>query len=500
VKRRYLSLWFKYLTTDWQVIRRPELLEIPFVFAVSERGRKVITSMNSLAEIEGLSIGMNVADARAIYPELEVLETKKDHNAKLLNGLGSWCIRYAPSVAIDLPEGLLLDISGCAHLWGGESAYLKEIVSRLKSKGYYARAAIADTIGAAWAIARFGKEKPIIGCGEVAQALLTLPPAALRLEPAIVERLNKLGLTQIQNFISMPTSALRRRFGEGLIRRIAQALGNETEYMEPIVVPEPYQERLPCLEPIRTAIGIEIAIKKLLDLLCARLQQEGLGIRTLALKSYRIDGKIEQVSIGTNTVTNDVGHLFKLFELKISEIRPALGIELFVLEANQIENVPFHQERLWDGSAGFEGKELRELLDRLAMKVGTTAIRRYLPAEHYWPERSMKLALSLVEKPSVEWRTDRLRPTILLNKPALIEVSAPVPDYPPMSFKYQDKLHYVKKADGPERIEREWWLDAGEHRDYYQVEDEHGQRYWIFRLGHYGENTSYQWFLHGFFA
>jgi protein ImuB len=112
----------------------------------------------------------------------------------------------------------------------------------------------------------------------------------------------------------------------------------------------------------------------------------------------------------------------------------------------------------------------------------------------------MKLASSLVEKPSVEWRTDRLRPTILLNKPALIEVSAPVPDYPPMSFKYQDKLHYVKKADGPERIEREWWLDAGEHRDYYQVEDEHGQRYWIFRLGHYGENTSYQWFLHGFFA
>jgi protein ImuB len=364
VKRRYLSLWFKYLTTDWQVIRRPELLEIPFVFAVSERGRKVITSMNSLAEIEGLSIGMNVADARAIYPELEVLETKKDHNVKLLNGLGSWCIRYAPSIAIDLPEGLLLDISGCAHLWGGESAYLKEIVSRLKSKGYYARAAIADTIGAAWAIARFGKEKPIIGCGEVAQALLTLPPAALRLEPAIVERLNKLGLRHIQNFISMPTSALRRRFGEGLIRRIAQALGNEAEYMEPIVVPEPYQERLPCLEPIRTAIGIEIAIKKLLDLLCARLQQEGLGIRTLALKSYRIDGKIEQVSIGTNTATNDVRHLFKLFELKISEIRPALGIELFILEANQIEDVPFHQERLWDGSAGFEGKELQKLLDR----------------------------------------------------------------------------------------------------------------------------------------
>jgi protein ImuB len=498
--RRYLSIWFKYLMTDWQSIRRPELRDMPFVFAISDRGKKVITSLNFHAEKEGVSIGMNVADARAMYPRLEVIETKKDQEAQLLDDLGSWCIRYAPIVAIDLSDGLLLDISGCAHLWGGESDYLKEIISRLKSKGYNAKAAIADTIGAAWAIARFGESDPIIGFGEVAQALLTLPPAALRPEPAVVERLNKLGLTQIQNFIRMPAVVLRRRFGEGLNRRIAQALGKENEYIHPIVVPEPYQVRLPCLEPIRTVKGIEIAIKTLLELLCDRLQKEGLGTRLLTLKSFRIDGKIEKTSVGTNAATNHVRHLFRLLELKISEIRPALGIELFIMEANQIEKVPFLQEVFWEESSGVEGRELQELLDRLAVKIGSTAIRRYLPDEHYWPERSIKLAKSLDEKPTVNWQTDRIRPTILLQKPVLVEVSAPVPDYPPMSFKYQDKIHYVQKADGPERIEREWWLDAGEHRDYYQVEDEYGQRYWIFRLGHYGAHTAYQWFLHGFFA
>lgn len=179
MQRRYLSIWFRYLTTDWQTIRRPELADVPFVFAVTERGRKIITAMNAHAENEGLSIGMNVADARAIFPDLEVIEAKEGRNAKLLNGLGTWCIRYAPIVALDLPDGLIIEISGCAHLWGGESTYLKEIVTRLKGNGYQARAAIADTIGTAWAIARFGKGSAIIDGGEQAQAILTLPPAAL---------------------------------------------------------------------------------------------------------------------------------------------------------------------------------------------------------------------------------------------------------------------------------------------------------------------------------
>jgi protein ImuB len=170
------------------------------------------------------------------------------------------------------------------------------------------------------------------------------------------------------------------------------------------------------------------------------------------------------------------------------------------MEAGQLEEVPMVQEALWAGSPGLEDQALAELLDRLAVKVGSGTIHRYLPDEHYWPERSVKQAASLDEKPATQWRTDRPRPTVLLTRPALIEVSAPVPDYPPMSFRHQGKVHYIKKADGPERIEREWWLDAGEHRDYYQVEDEEGQRYWLFRSGYYRGDKLHQWFLHGFFA
>ncbi len=500
MQRRFLSIWFRYLTTDWQVIRRPELADVPFAFALPQRARKVITAINALTEAEGIVIGMPVADAKALVPGLEVLDEKPGRDTKLLKGLGEWCIRYTPVVAMNPPDGLILDLSGCAHLWGGEATYLNEVVTRLKSKGYNVRAAIADTIGTAWAIARFGTSQPIIESGRQAEALLALPPAALRLEAAILQRMHKLGLCRIQNFIGMPRPTLRRRFGESLLQRLNQALGQEEEYIQPIQVPAAYQERLPCLEPIRTATGIEIAIKRLLESLCERLMKEGKGMRAAILQCFRVDGKIEKVEIGTNRASSHISHLFKLFELKISGIRPGLGIELFILEATQIEDAPIVQEALWAGSQDLEGTELAELLDRLAVKVGASAIRRYLPDEHYWPERSIKLAASLTEKPATNWRTDRPRPALLLSPPVAIDVSAPVPDYPPMSFRYQGKAHYIKKADGPERIEREWWLDTGEHRDYYQVEDEDGQRYWLFRLGHYKGDTSSQWFLHGFFA
>jgi protein ImuB len=501
MQKRFVSIWFRHLTTDWLSIRRTELLNLPFVFAATDHGRKIITAASAAAEAQGIAPEMPVADAKAIVPDLQVFDDKPGRDAKLLKALGEWCIRYTPIVAVDLHDGLILDASGCTHLWGGEHAYLKEIVKRLRSKGYNVRAAIADTVGAAWAISRFGKITPVIESDKQAEALLPLPPAALRLEPVIVQRLHKLGLYQIRSFISMPRSALRRRFGEGLLLRLRQALGQEDEHITPIQLIEPYHERLPCLEPIRSATGIEIAVKKLLESLCKRLHRESKGLRTAILKCYRIDGRIEQVEIGTNQASHHTEHLFKLLELKIPGIEPALGIELFILEAPKVEDISPSQEALWAGGSGLEDQEeVAELLDRLAARVGTNAIHRYLPDEHYWPERSVKLTNSITEKPAIEWPSDKPRPTLLLTRPGRIEVTAPVPDYPPLSFRYKGKVHYIKKADGPERIEREWWLDAGEHRDYYQVEDENGQRYWLFRSGHYEADNPAQWFIHGFFA
>jgi protein ImuB len=498
MQKRYMAIWFRHLTTDWLTLRKPEMKEVPFVFVTPERNRIIITAANPVAEAQGIYRGMAVADAKAISVDFKVFDHVPGKEAELLRKLGLWCIRYTPTVAVDLPDGLILDISGCTHLWKGERDYLKEIVNKLRTSGYDARAAIADTIGAAWAVARYGKTTPIIERGTHVQALLNMPPVALRLESDILQKLHKLGFSTIKSFIQLPRPVLRRRFGEPFLLRLAQAIGAEDEKMTPLIPPVPYTERLPCLEPVRTDKAIKIAIQKLLETLCIRLRSEGKGIRKATLKCYRIDGKMVHAGISTNRGSSMVQHLFKLFELQISKIEPALGIELFLLEASKVEDIDPVQEKLWAAKPGLHDTALAELLDKLAGKIGANAISRYLPAEHYWPERSIKQASTLTEMPATKWRVDRPRPLRLLQHPEPVEVMALLPDYPPKVFTYKGKRHTVEKADGPERIEREWWHDKGEHRDYYAVEDSEGQRYWLFRLGHY--DAAPQWFLHGFFA
>ncbi|WP_214072387.1 DNA polymerase Y family protein [Mucilaginibacter sp. dw_454] len=501
MQRRFISLWFRHLTTDWLTLRRPELKEVPFILVTPVRGRNTITGANLLAGQQGITVGMAAADAKAIIPELEVIDDIPGQDYKLLKALGEWCIRYTPMVAIDMPDGLLLDVTGCTHLWDGERGYLKEIVTRLRGKGYDVRGAMADTVGTAWGVARFAKVKPIIEPGGQVNALLSLPPAALRLDAMILERLQKLGFYQIKSFIGLGRSVLRRRFGQEFLTRLDQALGNEDEPLQLLQPIEPYSERLPCLEPIRTATGIEIAIKILLEAMCKRLEGEGKGMRTAILKCYRVDGEILQTGIGTNRPSNHIEHLFKLFELKIPTIEPKLGIELFTLDAPKVEDTDPEQEILWSAdSCGLEDNSLADLLDRLANKIGAGNIRRYLPQERYWPEHSIKLATSLKDKPTTTWRMDRPRPSLLLPSPQRIEAAFLTPDNPPMWFIYKGERHTVKRADDAERIEPEWWLADGPHRDYYVVEDEKGQRYWLFRSGHHSAEEKPQWYIHGFFA
>ncbi len=500
MEKRYVSIWFKQLVADRMALRYPALRDQPFVVAIPAQGRMVITATNAHAVSLGISPGMVVADAKASVPGLHVLDDRPGLNDKLLETWGHWCIRYTPIVAVDPPNGLLLNATGCTHLWGDEQAYLHDLVFRLAQKGFEARAAMADTAGAAWAMARFGKDALIVPPGQQRDALAALPPAALRLEKETLERLHKLGFYTVGTFMSMPRTVLRRRFGEGLLWRLRQALGAEEDALVPIRPIAPYVERLPCLDPIRTAKGIEIALQHLLESLCHRLAQEGKGIRRAVLTYFRIDGKTGSIAMGTHRATATVSHLFKLFALKIVQIKPALGIELFELEAVQIEETDPAQETMWEKASGLEDPALAELLDRLAGRTNACTIRRYLPAARHWPERSLQPALRLSDKLPFPWPDARPRPTRLLAKPEPIEVSAPIPDYPPMLFRYRDEVHPIKKADGPERIAREWWMDAGEHRDYFVVEDDKGQRYWLFRSGHYQDGHPCRWFIHGFFA
>lgn len=499
MNKRFIAIWFLHLKTDWMIRQQPELKNIPFVLVFPDHGRLRITEVSAVAKTKGLYAGMLAADSKIALPDVQIFDDDLNLAERLLNKLCIWCIRYTPIAANDAPNGLILDVSGCAHLWESEEKYLKEIVNKLKGFGYHVRAALADTIAAAWAISRYGKIKTIIKPNEQTEALLPLTPAALRLDIDILERLEKLGLNKISDFINMQGSALRRRFGKQLLLRLDQALGNKEEIIQPLVPLEPYNERLPCLEPIQTVTGIEIALQKLLEALCKRLQKEGKGLRAVSFKCIRVDDKTEQITININHASNNPNHLFKLVQLKISTIEPALGIELFILEALKVEDIIITQETFWSANSSLESTEVAELLNNLESKFGNNVIHRYLPNEHHLPERSIKITNSLKDKPATLW-CDKPRPIQLLNEPQSIEVTAPIPDYPPMNFRYKGNLHKVEKADACERIESEWWLDGGLHRDYYIVEDEEGKRYCLFRLGHYDQDKNPSWFIHGFFA
>ena len=266
--KRFVAIWFRHLKTDWMVRHHPEFKHTPFALALPDHGRMRITEVSALAKTHGIEKGMVVADARVIIPSLQIFDDTPELSKKLLKKLCLWCIRYTPIAAIDSPDGLMLDVSGCPHLWGSEEAYLKDLTSKLKNFGFHIRAGMADTIGTAWAISRFGKVKAIIKSNEQLEALMPLPPASLRLDIDILERLQKLGFYQINSFVNMQRSAPRRRFGKQLLLRLDQALGNKEEFIQPIIPVECYSERLPCIEPIKTSTGIEIGLQKLLEMLC----------------------------------------------------------------------------------------------------------------------------------------------------------------------------------------------------------------------------------------
>lgn len=498
MKKRFLSIWFPSLLTDWMIIRRPEWKSAAVVSVSASHGRMMVIAANSHAHLQGIHTGMPLADARALVHDLEVFDDKAGRKDKLLEGLARWAVRYAPLCAFD-HDGILLDISGCAHLWGGEDLYLKHISGRLRDAGYSLRAGIASTIGLAWALAHYGKGAEIADPFQELSALLPLPASALRLGDETIARLDKLGLNKIERFIQMPRSMLRRRFGEFLLKRISQALGDEHEVFTPVTLPEEFEERLPCMEAIHTARAIEIAIEKLLEKLCIRLTAAGLGLRKAVLKAYRIDGKIVSSSIGTNRPSDDAKHLLKLFILNISTIAPGMGIELFSLTAEKTEKMQRRQEKIWTLQTTLDSQPLAELLDRVAGKVGQHTIHRYLPRADYWPERSIWDVKDLAQGSDIHFHHTLNRPILLLSPPERIEVTAPIPDYPSMLFIYRGVRHSIKKADGPERLERSWWLEKGQHRDYYTVEDDKGNRYWLFRSGHYAAENS-AWFIHGFFA
>lgn len=497
--RRFVVIWFPYLHTDLMASKEACLHQHPFVLKESFHGKMVIRALNLPALRQGLYKGQSIADARAVVPDLMVKDLDTGTADKALEKLGRWCIRFSPLVGLDPPDGLIMEASGCAHLWSGEDKYLQAIKEKLEGFGITTRMAMADSIGIAWALAHHGALQLHRAQGKTPPDFLELPVAGLRIDEGVQDQLQTLGLRNISQLLAMPLSVLVKRFPLSLCQRINQARGEQEEYITPIEIPEPYVVRLPCLEPIVTRTGVNIALERCLTELIDILQKEQLGIRKAVLTAFASDGKQYHAAIMTNRPSLNRDHLLKLFALRLDEIKYSAGIDVFLMAASLTETYQPAQEKIWQGPAGLQHQKIAEWIDQIEMRYGTSTVSRYLPSEHHLPEKAFKESINLQEEAKSNWHASTRRPIQLVHPPEKIDVTAPIPDYPPMMFRHKGKLHKIKTADGPERIEQEWWVGTGRHRDYYIVEDEEGKRYWLFRSGHYDEAKTYTWYLHGYF-
>lgn len=500
MRKRYLAIWFPQLMLDWAMRQHPVRAHSPFALVSSERGKIKIQAANALARSKGVHRGMSLADSRALCPDLDILDYPWEKQDSMIKAWASWAIRYTPITAIDPPEGILLDISGCAHLWGGEEAYLDTLLCRIRSLGYQVRGAIADTIGAAWALSRFGSSGAMVHSPDQKEVLTALPVEALRIEASLRQRLHQLGVYCIHHLERLSRPALRRRLGTEGILRLDQLWGDQWETLNPYRPDIPYQERLSFVDPLATFRGMLRALETLLDRLTRRLEGENRGMRKVCLRCYRVDDRVQQTSVSLSSPSRDPHQVLALFKERLPEIRWGLGIELMVLEASVVDRLYPSATSLWAPKETGVPEALSPLLDRIRNRIGEESLKRYLPTGRHWPEKSFRPAASLEEGPCWPWPANLPRPIQIQDPPLPIEVSVLLPDSPPFLFRLQGRGVAVSRAEGPERIASEWWRDdSGVYRDYYAVEDPQGIRYWLFRLEG-GDAPGASWFLHGWFA
>jgi protein ImuB len=399
----------------------------------------------------------------------------------------------------------VIDASGAAHLHGGEEAMLQDMVARLAASGITAKAAMADTWGTAHAFAR-ATPKPVlvVPIGENAALLQRLPLAFLRLPREMVDQLRRLGFERVSDIADQPRAPLAQRFGPELHRRLDQAMGSLREPIEPIRAPELIEAKRQFAEPIGAAETLARYTGKLVEALCEQLVAKGMGARRLDLLFHRVDDAVQAIRIGTAKPNRDVKRLTRLLCDKLETINPGFGVETMSLCATLAEPFETRQVRtsLLDETPD---ADMSSLVDILANRVGTEKLYRFAPVESDVPERSVRRVAPASMATGKKWPLRLPRPIRLLRKPEAIETMALLPDHPPVSFSWRGIRRRIKRADGPERIFGEWWKRDAECesiRDYFQVEDEQGERFWIFRAGdgEHPETGAQTWFLHGIFG
>ena len=530
--RRIVSVWL----IDWPIsVRRrslerarrpaspPEPLDDPrnpfALIAKNNRGAAVIHALNPAARAAGLRRGQTQADARAMIPHLICQPADPAADEKALKALAHWAERWSPSVSVDPSEegleGLFLDITGAAHLFGGEAALLRQIRQRLAEAGMNARVALAPTPGAAWALARWGDgEAPIATEDDVRDRLAPLPVEALRIRDRTLAQARRFGLKRIGDLYPMPRAGLARRFrndgGVALVQRLDQALGHAGEALVPVRPPPRYRAWETWMEPVGDLEGVEARLPKLAADLAAPLERDGQGARALTLTGFRSDGRTTSLSVRMGRPGRDATIWLRLFrEAGLGQLELGFGLDALMLTADVVEPMAAAQTALESGAEAKQAESLAALIDRLTARLGEARVLTPEALDSWLPERAERLAPALGRRPAADPGALGRRPILLLDPPEPIRNPLfDLPDGAPARFTWRRAPRRVVRAEGPERLSPEWWRTAkARTRDYYCLEDAEGGRYWVFREGLYGreyaggpDERAPTWWMHGVLA
>ncbi len=526
-QRRIASVYLSHWPVDrffraTRVLRDAATRDAALVLTMPMNGGRRITALTAAAQAQGIAEGQLVADAMALYPALDVRDADFATDRAALKRLADWCGRYTPWTAPDdcglgaEPDGILMDITGCAHLFGGEEALGRDLVTRFAALNIRARVAIAATPGTAWALARFGTKRVIVlPSGQEEKAIAGLPVAALRLGHDIVDGLSRLGLKRVEDLYGRARAPLTARFGRTVSLRLDEALGYAAEPISPDRPLVPYRARLLFAESITRIEDVEAAIAQLSAELAILLERYHKGARRMELALFRVDGEVTLLTAGTSAPSREATHLARLFREKLQQagddFDAGFGIEAMSLAALVVDPLVQTQTVMTGGEA--PAPDIDGLMDRIGNRLGAARVTRLAPNASHVPERAMR-SVAVLRGPAPmqthDWRVAALperdgslaRPLRMLPAPEPIDVTAEIPEGPPRHFRWRRVLYQIARAEGPERIAPEWWRSERDRtRDYYRVEDTDGRRFWLYRDGLYDRDADLpRWYIQGMFG
>ena len=506
MRRRVVCVWLPHLAAE-RVLKNLPDRDRPFGIVSEVSGGLRLCSLNTVARQAGLTCGMSLADARAIVPGIATMPRDGERDASFLRSLGRWAQRFTPKVMAEPDDGadgtLVLDASGCAHLFGGEAGLLRELEDGFARFGLTVRIGIADTRGGAWALARFGGGERIAPPGQTRAAIDPLPAAALGLPEKSCTDLARLGLKTVRDVAALPRASIAKRFGVETVQRIDRTLGIEADPMIAMDQVAPHAVRLSLPEPVDTTDAVSGMLDRLLARLCERLEREGLGARQLELTVRRADGGTDRTGIGLMRPGRDAAVMASLFERGIAQLDAGFGIDGLRLHATSVE--PLAAVQL--APEGSEtGERLDALLARIANRVGFDAVVRMAPATSHIPERSWLRFSAIHPLPQDEWHRPKVPRPLTMVGPDPVQVEDGRTRRPPTAFTWRGQTYRCIRATGPERINPEWWFDDPAWRtglrDYWRVQADCGRRFWLFHTPEVRpeRTTLSRWYVHGLFA